>query len=69
MNQNDFQFAKSLDFKLVEIIERHGERKPVLVFVSTRKGVLSTAEALMREYQSKEDNRNMCPWAKPTRYV
>jgi ATP-dependent DNA helicase HFM1/MER3 len=48
------------------MVERHGERKPVLIFVSTRKSVISTAEALMKEFKSKEAEGRLCPWRRPS---
>lgn len=35
---NDFQFTKLLDSKLFGIIQQYSSGKPILVFVSTRKG-------------------------------
>lgn len=39
-NQNDFQFSRTLDYKLYSVIQQHACSKPILVFCSTRKGML-----------------------------
>jgi hypothetical protein len=36
---NDFQFAKSLDFKLFSTLQQYSVGKPILVFCATRKGM------------------------------
>jgi len=37
-NQNEFLFAQSLNYKLFPLLQRHSANKPMLIFVSTRKG-------------------------------
>ncbi|KAH6918431.1 Sec63 Brl domain-containing protein [Coprinopsis sp. MPI-PUGE-AT-0042] len=66
-DSNDFQFAKVLDSKLFGIIQQYSAGKPILVFVSTRKGVFSTAELLMREYKECESKRLPVPWTHAAR--
>ena len=69
-NQNEFQFARTLDFKLFEILEKHAEGKPVLIFVSTRKSVTTTAEQLMKDLEKRVlEHSNALPWAKPSMQV
>ena len=40
-DQNDFQFARNLDFRLYGVLQDYAEDKPVLVFCATRKGTSS----------------------------
>jgi ATP-dependent DNA helicase HFM1/MER3 len=37
-NQNDFLFAQSLNYRLFPLLQQHSANKPILIFVSTRKG-------------------------------
>jgi len=37
-NQNDYLFAQSLNYRLFPLLQQHSANKPILVFVSTRKG-------------------------------
>ncbi|EJD02191.1 P-loop containing nucleoside triphosphate hydrolase protein [Fomitiporia mediterranea MF3/22] len=64
-NQNDFQFARTLDYKLYSVIGKHACGKPILIFCSTRKGVMSTAEQLLKEYDEAVAKREDTPWNPP----
>ncbi|KDQ61091.1 hypothetical protein JAAARDRAFT_173613 [Jaapia argillacea MUCL 33604] len=64
-NQNDFVFAKSLDYKLFPLLQQHTSNKPILIFIATRKGVLSTAEHLMKEYEKAMEGKQPLPWTQP----
>ncbi|KAK1236425.1 ATP-dependent DNA helicase MER3, partial [Marasmius sp. AFHP31] len=64
---NDFMFARTLDFKLYNVLQTYSEGKPILVFVSTRKGVFGTAEQLQKEFKAAEEKRQKTPWTKPVR--
>ncbi|KAI0273477.1 Sec63 Brl domain-containing protein [Gloeopeniophorella convolvens] len=66
-DQNDFVFAQSLSYRLFPILQQHSANKPILVFVSTRKGVLSTAEQLMADYNKAVDSKQTLPWSLPKR--
>ncbi|KAF8965195.1 P-loop containing nucleoside triphosphate hydrolase protein [Flammula alnicola] len=65
--QNDFQFAKILDYKLFSILKQFSVGKPILIFCSTRKGVFGTAEQLMKEFTETESKKGSLPWSHPPR--
>ncbi|KAI0690593.1 hypothetical protein BC835DRAFT_1407505 [Cytidiella melzeri] len=66
-DQNDFVFSKSLDYKLYGILKQHSVDKPVLVFCATRRGVMGTAEQLMKEYEESTTQKDLMPWSRPRR--
>ncbi|KAH9180405.1 P-loop containing nucleoside triphosphate hydrolase protein [Lactarius sanguifluus] len=66
-NQNDFLFARSLNYRLFPLLQQHSANKPILIFVSTRKGVLTTAEQLMVDYYKAVNNKHTVPWSPPKR--
>ncbi|KAJ6490475.1 hypothetical protein DFH09DRAFT_1003499 [Mycena vulgaris] len=66
-NDNDFSFTRKLDFKLFPALQTHSVGKPILVFVSTRKGVLVTAEQLLKDYSEAEQTKQPLPWSHPKR--
>lgn len=66
-DQNDFVFSRNLDFKLYGILKQHSVDKPVLVFCATRKGVMATAEQLMKEYEQDTEQKESVPWTRPRR--
>ena len=66
-DQNDFVFSRNLDYKLYGILKQHSVNKPVLVFCATRKGVMTTAEQLMKEYEQSTEKKEVLPWARPRR--
>jgi len=62
---NDFAYAHTLDGRLFEIIQRHSVNKPILVFCSTRKGTVTTAKVLAKEYEQAIKNKHQLPWTPP----
>ncbi|KAJ7137709.1 P-loop containing nucleoside triphosphate hydrolase protein [Mycena epipterygia] len=66
-NENDFSFTRKLDFKLFPALQTHSIGKPILVFVSTRKGVIVTAEQLLKDYSEAEKSKQSLPWSHPKR--
>ncbi|KAK7467467.1 ATP-dependent DNA helicase MER3 [Stygiomarasmius scandens] len=66
-NQNDFVFQRILDGKLFKVIQTYSVGKPILVFVSTRKGVFTTAEHLCKDYAEAEKMKQALPWTKPAK--
>lgn len=83
--QNDFQFAKVLDYKLFSTLLQYSVGKPILIFCPTRKGgyvlhfrharfyfvsgVFVTAEQLMKEYINNEAKKTTLPWSRPAGYI
>ncbi|KAG6851272.1 hypothetical protein H0H93_011708 [Arthromyces matolae] len=61
--QNDFSFNKMLDYKLFAALQQYSAGKPIMVFCSTRKGVLATAEQLMKDYLEAEQAKKNLPWS------
>ncbi|CAL8311544.1 unnamed protein product [Gadus morhua 'NCC'] len=49
LNQNDFKFDLSLNYKMANIIQTYSDQKPALVFCSTRKGVQQSATVLAKD--------------------
>ncbi|KAL5512118.1 hypothetical protein ACEPAG_3639 [Sanghuangporus baumii] len=64
-NQNDFQFSRTLDYKVYSVLEQHTCGKPILIFCSTRKGTLTTAEQLLKEYEEAVTKKQKTAWAPP----
>ncbi|KAE9393645.1 P-loop containing nucleoside triphosphate hydrolase protein [Gymnopus androsaceus JB14] len=66
-SQNDFLFSKNLDYKLFKVLQDYSKGKPILVFVSTRKGVFHTAEQLAKDFNDAAAKRQSLPWTRPGR--
>ncbi|KAF3282660.1 Sec63 [Orbilia oligospora] len=62
-NSNDFVFDKFLDQKLYEVIQKHSQRKPVMVFCATRNICVSTAKILAEKWSSTSGMEK--PWPAP----
>ncbi|KAL6301584.1 P-loop containing nucleoside triphosphate hydrolase protein [Sparassis latifolia] len=63
---NDFAFQRMLDMKLYSILEQHSVDKPMLVFGTSRKGVVITAEQMLKCYEEAMKKRAKLPWTKPS---
>lgn len=68
-DQNDFMFQRTLDYKLYAVLKQYTVNKPVLVFCATRKGVVATAEQLMKDYEADAQKGEQMPWTKPRQWV
>lgn len=64
-NDNDFSFDSSLNFKLYDLLCKHMEGKPALIFCPTRKSVLKAAEVIIENYKTMTSRRQNLPWHKP----
>ncbi|KAK6536178.1 Sec63 [Arthrobotrys megalospora] len=62
-NSNDFIFDKFLDQKLYEVIQKHSQRKPVMVFCATRNICASTAKILAEKWNNAGGRER--PWPAP----
>ncbi|ORZ02937.1 P-loop containing nucleoside triphosphate hydrolase protein, partial [Syncephalastrum racemosum] len=51
---NAFSFEKKIEWKLLDMINRHSNSKPTLIFCSTRKSAQSSCETLMKLMQQKQ---------------
>ncbi|KAJ3852493.1 DEAD-domain-containing protein, partial [Lentinula lateritia] len=69
--QSDFVFSKNLDYKLFQTLQTYSVGKPILIFVSTRKGkrtgVFSTAEQLSKDCIEAAAKKQSLPWTRPGR--
>ncbi|KAJ3864985.1 hypothetical protein EV359DRAFT_39824 [Lentinula novae-zelandiae] len=68
--QSDFVFSKNLDYKLFQTLQTYSVGKPILIFVSTRKGktgVFSTAEQLSKDHNEAAAKKQSLPWSRPGR--
>ncbi|KAK4053120.1 ATP-dependent DNA helicase MER3 [Microbotryomycetes sp. JL201] len=64
--KDDWQFNSSLNYKLYDLIRQHSLGKPVLVFCNTRKGCVTAAEAIAKDFQKAfDDGAGRLPWQKP----
>ncbi|KAL8829578.1 MAG: hypothetical protein Q9170_006107 [Blastenia crenularia] len=63
-NGNDWGFDKFSDPKLPEIISKHSQKKPIMVFCITRKSTVSTAKLLAEWWSTKSPRERQ--WAGPT---
>ncbi|MCQ2815673.1 MAG: DEAD/DEAH box helicase [archaeon] len=54
--QNEFQFDRSLDFKVADIIDKYSEGKPVLIFCPTQKSTVNLAKQLVNDIQNGKLN-------------
>ncbi|KAI1211201.1 P-loop containing nucleoside triphosphate hydrolase protein [Annulohypoxylon truncatum] len=66
-HQNDFTFDKSLDNKLIGLLAKHSEKKPIMIFCFTRKSCESTARKLAEWWS--ECSTNDKAWPAPTERV
>ncbi|KAI1092080.1 P-loop containing nucleoside triphosphate hydrolase protein [Rostrohypoxylon terebratum] len=66
-NLNDFTFDKSLDKKLIILLAKHSERKPIMIFCFTRKSCESTARKLAEWWSDCGPDAKA--WPAPTRRV
>ncbi|KAG1789378.1 uncharacterized protein HD556DRAFT_1446994 [Suillus plorans] len=63
--QNDFAYAHTLDTRLFTVLQQHAVDKPILVFCPTRKGTITTARQLAKEYEETMKAKRLLPWSMP----
>ncbi|EXJ54584.1 hypothetical protein A1O7_09925 [Cladophialophora yegresii CBS 114405] len=64
---NDFAFESMLTEQIPKIIANHGRGKPVMVFCSTRRASVNTAESLADKWSSSHPMRRL--WKGPDRQL
>ncbi|TIB74309.1 hypothetical protein E3Q23_02738 [Wallemia mellicola] len=62
---NDFAFDSMLNFKLYDILAKHMEGKPALIFCPTRKSALKAAETIANNLKVIINRRGNVPWQRP----
>lgn len=62
---NDFAFDRLLGSKLPEIISKHSNKKPMMIFCCTRNSAISTAKELAKLWSNTIPQRRL--WAGPVR--
>ncbi|CAI6326018.1 unnamed protein product [Periconia digitata] len=63
-NPNEFAFEKVIDSNLTSVIKKYSERKPMMIFCSTRKSTATTAQKLASWWASSGPNDRM--WNAPS---
>ena len=51
--KSDFLFDRNLNFKLCDIVARFAEKKPTLIFCSSRKGAAQAAQQLAKDCDAR----------------
>jgi ATP-dependent DNA helicase HFM1/MER3 len=64
-NANDFAFEKHLDTKLLDVVRRYSEGKPIMVFCFTRKSTITTAKILANWWLTRQAKDRA--WKPPTK--
>ncbi|KAK3361437.1 hypothetical protein B0T24DRAFT_585089 [Lasiosphaeria ovina] len=64
---NDFIFDNFLDTKLPTVLQRHNQKKPIMIFCFTRKSCESTA-SLLADYVSNQQQDNRL-WPMPSQRI
>ncbi|KAF8844441.1 P-loop containing nucleoside triphosphate hydrolase protein [Paxillus ammoniavirescens] len=65
--QNDFAYAHTLDLHLFSVLQQHSTNKPILIFCPTRKGTMTTAKQLAKDYEKALKAKQALPWSPATR--
>ena len=50
MAKNEFLFEKYLNYRLADLITKHSDSKPALVFCQTQKGTVGAANQLVSDF-------------------
>lgn len=61
---NEYAFDKMLDVQLPQVIQKHSENKPIMIFCFTRKSTVNTARRLAAWWNARQHER---PWDPPTK--
>ncbi|PGG99068.1 hypothetical protein AJ79_08702 [Helicocarpus griseus UAMH5409] len=66
-NGNDFAFDKLCEARLPEVIEKHSQKKPIMIFCCTRNSSIATSKFLAKLWTSTNPPNRL--WGGPTKHI
>ncbi|KAG8774894.1 Sec63 [Serendipita sp. 397] len=61
-NASSFQFDRTLDGKVFGALQKYCDAKPTLIFCATRKGAVTTAQRIVKDYKEMQTKHAVLPW-------
>ncbi|OJD15928.1 hypothetical protein AJ78_03871 [Emergomyces pasteurianus Ep9510] len=66
-NRNDFAFDKACEARLPEVLEKHSEKKPIMIFCCTRNSAIATSKYLAKLWTSTNPPNRL--WSSPAKLI